>query len=411
MSLLRSAAVKAMQVAPWLESVATALKLKEYGISEQANKGQPTKYTGFSRGESDPGMLRWLNENFLVGRPSQKSPTNTPQTNLNLSYKPSGGQPFGGQLPGGQPSEDQSSGGQDDYMQQIINTMKASLSAIRDMIADQIKRAREIKEQSDKYIAERYDLLKGDVGTKAQQMLNQLAGEREQVRSQYAQGEGQTARSYEDASLKNRMLARAMGLGPSSYYLQSQMDVREKGLDKLAKLAQERASKFSGISERETGVTDWRTRKEQEIDMEKQRMLDQNVAWLNDQIAKANFDEKILGINSYDQLATALRQYQANKEAIERYNASRLQDLYRDVGQRESFYNTDITSQKAIDNNLASILSQIAGLTGAKTPLSPTIGSVVSSTAQTTPYPLISQKKKQFENPFEEYIYGLPANM
>lgn len=305
------------------------------------------------------------------------------------------------------------SGGQsqDDYMQQIINSMKASLSAIKDMISQQVERAKQIKKDSDEYVSGRYDLLKGDVGTKAQQMLDQLGTEREQVRSQYAQGEGQTARSYEDASLKNRMLARAMGLGPSSYYLQSQMDTREKGLDKLAKLAQERASKFSGISQRETGVTDWKTKKETEIDLEKQKMLDANDSWLKDQIAKANFDERILGINSYDQLANALRQYQANKDAIERYNASRLSEVYSDVGQKEGIYRSDISSQQAIDNNLAQILAQISGLTAGKTPISPTIGSVVSQQAPTSAYPIIDKKNKQYENPFEEYIYGLPANV
>ena len=56
----RNIAVGAMQKAPWLETVATALRLPEKAISEQAAGWQPTKYT---RG----GPLQvWAAENFDV---------------------------------------------------------------------------------------------------------------------------------------------------------------------------------------------------------------------------------------------------------------------------------------------------------------------------------------------------------
>ena len=60
---LRDIAVGAMKIAPWLETVATALPLPEKwekGISEEAAGWQPTKYT---RG----GPLQvWAAENFDV---------------------------------------------------------------------------------------------------------------------------------------------------------------------------------------------------------------------------------------------------------------------------------------------------------------------------------------------------------
>ena len=63
---LRDVAVQAMQVAPWLETVATALHLPEKSISEQAAGWQPTKYT---RG----GPLQvWAAENFDVAPGSRE---------------------------------------------------------------------------------------------------------------------------------------------------------------------------------------------------------------------------------------------------------------------------------------------------------------------------------------------------
>ena len=63
---LRDVAVQAMQVAPWLETVATALNLPEKAISEQAAGWQPTKYT---RG----GPLQiWAAENFDVAPGSRE---------------------------------------------------------------------------------------------------------------------------------------------------------------------------------------------------------------------------------------------------------------------------------------------------------------------------------------------------
>ena len=101
---LRDAAVQAMQVAPWLETVATALHLPEKSISEQAAGWKPTAYT---RG----GPLQvWAAENYDVAPGSRETNVAVQQAkNAGTFYKTTtpiptpdgGGGDTGGNVPTG----------------------------------------------------------------------------------------------------------------------------------------------------------------------------------------------------------------------------------------------------------------------------------------------------------------------
>ncbi len=148
----RNIAVGAMQEAPWLETVATALRLPEKAISEQAAGWQPTAYT---RG----GPLQvWAAENYDVAPGSRETNVAVQQAKNTGTFYPTptptptpsgGGGDTGGSVPTGPtgptgPSPDEIARQE---LQSRLGAINARLQQMRDIAQRNIGTARGVRDE------------------------------------------------------------------------------------------------------------------------------------------------------------------------------------------------------------------------------------------------------------------------
>ena len=131
-----------------------------------------------------------------------------------------------------------------------IKAAKAKLDKIKERVQGMKDSAGRIKEQTLKTIKENYDQLKGLSITKKLSSLGELVREGTNVQNIYGKTAGNARRAMESANTRNRVLARAMGLGGSSFYKDAQDNTTNEGMNSINDSAEEEAAKLAAIEER-----------------------------------------------------------------------------------------------------------------------------------------------------------------
>ena len=241
---LRDVAVQAMQVAPWLETVATALHLPEKSISEQAAGWKPTAYT---RG----GPLQvWAAENFDVAPGSREqdvavqqakaagtfypTPTPTPTTTA-----PTGG--GGGGFPTGGSGENPPSGPSPEelerqrYEQETRGAIESAYSDYFNQLDTMLNEGLSAQQAAQRGIAEsQYAQGVAGLGSQREEGLGLLGRQRETAAENQARNLRDIAANLKNSFMAGNVYLGAMGAGDSSAanqysYALTKLGTRQRG--------------------------------------------------------------------------------------------------------------------------------------------------------------------------------------
>jgi hypothetical protein len=337
--------------------------------------------------------------------------TNTPsntKTNTGLQLN-GGGSVLGANTGGGGNNGGTPSGGpnvttQADLAQQAL---QSRLNGIND-------RLRMLKEQADQQsgvalgvrneVLGNIDTTYGGLKTAAQTNRdNSLAALSEADRgtvSDYAQNQGSLNASAAGAEQKNRALARALGYGNSSYYLDTQDKTRASLLDKTAGLQNEKTSKLGAIKGKVADTNTWFDQKNTEIAQEAATLKSQADRQYQQDVANAQLASRTYGVDAVDQANQAQIEYQSKLDSISNYIGNKSSQL-------STIANAANTQKSSINgfNPIAAIqptLNASTGINNAATPFS----TIAGDSGYSTPTTNRSLLAKYLINPNEQYLYG-----
>lgn len=280
-----------------------------------------------------------------------------------------------------------------------VNAAKNNLRAIQDFIGKQIGQAKGIRDEFAGKIATTYGNLKGEAREKLAQIQAALSEEDRGVVRDYETTQGGINRAAQNTMGSNRALARALGIGNSSFYMNKQDQAKTGLLDKTAALGNEKTAKLSGIKQRGTEATSWEARKQLELDQEKATLEGENERRYQEAVAKAQLDERLFGIDSAEQIEQAGLLYQQNANEINKYIATQ-GGLGGALSGASGAQTGAISSEKAVNDTLGGILAQNSGIEEAAVPFSGIQGS--EGYANPITRALIDRKKK----PEDQYLYA-----
>lgn len=120
-----------------------------------------------------------------------------------------------------------------EILKQRVQQMKDSAGGIRDTTLGVVK--------------ENYDKLKGLAVQKRTSSIGDLQASDTNTQNLYGKLGGNTRRAMESALTRNRVLARAMGLGGSSFYKDSQDNTTNEGMNSINDSLEEEAAKRAAI--------------------------------------------------------------------------------------------------------------------------------------------------------------------
>lgn len=389
MALLRDIAVKAMQIAPWLETVATALPLSdewEKGISEQAAGWQPTAYT---RG----GPLRvWAAENFDVAPGSREENVAVQQAkDAGTFYKtttpiptPDGGSgDTGGNVPTG-PTGPTGPSAEEIARQELqskLSAINARLQQMRDIAQRNIGTARGVRDEVIGNIAQTYANLTQQAQSRRNAALEALGQEDVGVQNLYGRAGGTARRAMESALTRNRMAARAMNRLDSSFYDELQAGATEGGRQAISDLAQEQAGKRAAIGTRKTETEDWFNQQASTIAQEEASLKSQAEREYQNQVNAAADMERAYGIDSLAAAEQAEREFSSKLAQIDAYIQDRGTQLIQLAAATGQNIGNVLNQYQAVNDTLSRALgiNQALGRAQALPTTLPTLSGVTTA--------------------------------
>ena len=292
MALLRDIAVKAMQIAPWLETVATALRLPEKAISEQAAGWQPTAYT---RG----GPLQvWAAENYDIAPGSReenvavqqakdtgtfyKTPpptqtttggtTNLPQTttgetNINTPTGPTG--------PGAEEIMRQQLRGQ---VESIYQPVFESLDRLAGLLPGW-------KEEKLGTIGNLYQTQLGELGGAQEAARQRLEGYRGEIRADQAQNLKALAESMRNWARAGQIQLGSWGAGSSSATPMYQYALAKEAGKRGTDIARQSSAMFNDLRMKEEDINLAYNQSKSQLDTWKTEQMGAITDWYNTQLS------------------------------------------------------------------------------------------------------------------------------
>jgi len=290
MALLRDIAVKAMQIAPWLETVATALPLSdkwEKGISEEAAGWQPTKYT---RG----GPLKvWAAENFDVAPGARernvavqqakdagtfyKTPTPTPT--------PTGGSgDTGGSVPTG-PTGPTGPSAEEIMRQQL----RGQVESIYQPVFESLDRLAGLlpgwKEEKLRTIGNLYQTQLGELGGAQEAARQRLEGYRGEIRADQAQNLKALAESMRNWARAGQIQLGSWGAGSSSATPMYQYALAKEAGKRGTDIARQSSAMLNDLRMKEEDINLAYNQSKSQLDTWKTEQMGAITDWYNTQLS------------------------------------------------------------------------------------------------------------------------------
>jgi len=288
----RNIAVGAMQKAPWLETVATALRLPEKAISEQAAGWQPTKYT---RG----GPLQvWAAENFDVAPGARetnvavqqakdagtfyKTPPPTQATTggaVNLPQAPTGetniNTPTGPTGPGAEEIMRQQLRGQ---VKSIYQPVFESLDRLAGLLPGW-------KEEKLGTIGNLYQTQLGELGGAQEAARQRLEGYRGEIRADQAQNLKALAESMRNWARASQIQLGSWGAGSSSATPMYQYALAKEAGKRGTDIARQSSAMFNDLRMKEEDINLAYNQSKSQLDTWKTEQMGAITDWYNTQLS------------------------------------------------------------------------------------------------------------------------------
>lgn len=288
-------------------------------------------------------------------------------------------------------------------LQSTLDSINSRLNAMKELSSGMISQAGTVRDNTINDIGTTYGGLRSSAETEKTGALNSLAKADAATVTNYDNAQGSLNSSAEGTIGKNRALARALGYGNSSYYMDTQDKTRSALLDKTAGLTSERSGKLSDIALNVGDTNKWFAQKSTELANEEGQLKSQAQLQYQDQVGKLNFNQQNYGIDQTDQANQALFDFQSKLDAIANYIGGKNTQL-ANTAAKASGQTSSINAFGAdIGNKLSSIEGRTAGITGAQGALP----SISTGGFTTTSSPNMAQRDPNVaKNLLEQYLYG-----
>lgn len=287
----RNIAVGAMQKAPWLETVATALNLPEKAISEQAAGWQPTAYT---RG----GPLQvWAAENYDIAPGSReenvavqqakdtgtfyKTPPPTQTTTggtVNLPQAPTGG--------GGGGSAGPTGPGAEEIMRQQL---RGQVESIYQPVFESLDRLAGLlpgwKEEKLGTIGNLYQTQLGELGGAQEAARQRLEGYRGEIRADQAQNLKALAESMRNWARAGQIQLGSWGAGSSSATPMYQYALAKEAGKRGTDIARQSSAMFNDLRMKEEDINLAYNQSKSQLDTWKTEQMGAITDWYNTQLS------------------------------------------------------------------------------------------------------------------------------
>lgn len=287
-----------------------------------------------------------------------------------------------------------------------LGAARDRLSILKQALEGQVGRARDAYGQIKGDIEGRFTDWGGQVEQGLERIKNALSEEDRGVTQNYDQLGMKIARTGQGAATRNAMLARAQGLGPSSAFQQTDGSIQRDMTDRNLVSEGERTAKLTGIKQRGSEAEADTVRMRNELGREKNRLLTEAENTLNQQIAQANVQEQLFGVDSAEAIETANNDYASKLSAIQDYVANQSAKTGGTLNTLGTGYTNDIASSydpmgKGLGDTLA--VNKTQGI--ADIPFS-TAGTITSQGVPTN-RALINPKREDEQSALDKFLYGV----
>jgi len=399
-----------MQIAPWLETVATALNLPEKAISEQSAGWQPTAYT---RG----GPLQvWAAENYDIAPGAREEtaaveqakaegtfyPTPTPTPTPTGDGTTSGSVPTGPTGPTGPSAEEIAR----QELQSKLGAINARLQQMRDIAQRNIGTARGVRDEVIGNIGQTYANLTQQAESRRNAALGALGQEDVGVQDLYGRAGGTARRAMESALTRNRMRARALNQLNSSFYDQLQAATTEEARKAISDLAQEQAGKRAAIGTRKTETEDWFNQQASTIAQEEASLKSQAEREYQNQVNAAADMERAYGIDSLAAGEQAEREFSSKLAQIDAYIQDRGTQLIQLAAATGQNIGSVLNQYQAVNDTLSKTLGINRALGSAQSlPTNlPTFGEVTTAGQISNYLPWYQQQSQTPEDEVQQRL-------
>lgn len=321
-----------------------------------------------------------------------------PQTPIGIN-KTTSNNTTGGAPSGGTPTKPDPS-----VLQLRLNGIMSRLQLMKDEGARLLAEADETRKA-----------VQGRLGTMYGGLQNTAMGKRDASVAEFNKAEGDTTTNYskqratertnaQGTTLKNRALARALGIGGGSQYLDMQQANNVALGDKMSNLGKEQTGKYADISNGIAGSNNWFNQQSTATDQDYTNQLAENENTYADAAAKLNLNVQNYGLDSVDQAAQAEQDARNQLNSGSSY-ANNQGNILNTIMARANQIGSGITSRPNVDANLSARLNNNNELNNG-TKLT-TMAAPLSTGGVSNYYGDAIAKKKT--NPWDEYIYGAMA--
>lgn len=284
-----------------------------------------------------------------------------------------------------------------------INSINQRLAALRDEAARQRGVAGGVRDELVKNVDDRYGGLQTERGLATTKALGTLAEEDRGVVRDYARTQGGLNRSTEGAIGKNRALARALGIGNSSYYMNTQDNTRNSLLDKTSALGAEESAKLGGIKQRVSDTNIWDVQKKLDLDNEAATLKSSADRSYQDQVGQIQFNERVYGIDQSGEAEAAQFEYETKLAGIAQYIADKGSQV-AGINSAATTAGAKIAGFSGIDENLAGKLATNTAMNGATAPMS---SSLIDGGAYASPSNIGNRARiSKYLRPEDQYLYA-----
>lgn len=334
----------------------------------------------------------------------QKATGQSAAKRITSSFSPTQTSSVSAPAPAPAPTQDTSSNDLADIARRALESklagINARLAAMREEGTRQIGVAGGIKDELINNVTNRFAGLETEAGVARGKADAALGEEDRGVVRDYAKSQGSLNRSSERAEAKNRSLARATGIGNSSFYADQQSNLNSSLVDKTAGLQNEEDSKLAGIKQRVSEVATWFEQKKTDLAHEAATLKSQAERAYQDQVGKIQFAQQTYGIDQEGAAEQAQLEFEGKLASISQYiadKANQAQQIASSAAQQAA----SIQGLQAVDPRLSGILAQNSGMEGATQQ-----ATINGSTAPTTAPKERSLWEKYITDPWNEYLYG-----
>lgn len=285
----RNIAVGAMQKAPWLETVATALRLPEKAISEQAAGWQPTAYT---RG----GPLQvWAAENYDIAPGSREENVAVQQAkDTGTFYKTppptqttTGGTTNLPQAPTGETNINTPTGpGAEEIMRQQL---RGQVESIYQPVFESLDRLAGLlpgwKEEKLGTIGNLYQTQLGELGGAQEAARQRLEGYRGEIRADQAQNLKALAESMRNWARAGQIQLGSWGAGSSSATPMYQYALAKEAGKRGTDIARQSSAMFNDLRMKEEDINLAYNQSKSQLDTWKTEQMGAITDWYNTQLS------------------------------------------------------------------------------------------------------------------------------